>query len=385
MDRRDFLGRAALAGAGAGAMAWRPEAAGAAEGPRGSAGTNGAPAAPPGPQLDPNDRSPDRDPLEVQRATLVVEARDSGSDTPDQLERLRRGAVDCSIVDRGGVAGIGASLAFLDEHSGTIAQARTVREMREIHREGKIARVFHFQGPSALEREDDWRGALRGYYEAGLRISAVALNVAGRFGGGCTDPHIGLSGAGRELVEEIHRMGIVLDIAGHTGDQTSFDALEISRGVPVVCSHTNARALVDNPRNISDRLAEAIAETGGVIGITAVSDFHIRTRHDVARRTMPQVSLEKHLDQYDYFKELVGPDHIGLGIDNIEGRILLSLADHPEMYSDPREFYYIEDFESIAQLPNMTRGLIRRGWSNAELWKLLGQNWLRVYEQVWGA
>ena len=158
--------------------------------------------------------------------------------------------------------------------------ATTVGDIRRIHREGKIARVFHFQGPAALEREEDWRGALRGYYELGLRISAVALNVEGRFGGGCTASRVGLTREGRELVEEIHRMDILLDVAGHTGDQTSFDALEISRGVPVICSHTNVRALVDNPRNISDRLAEAIAETGGVIGITAVSDFHIRTREE---------------------------------------------------------------------------------------------------------
>ena len=339
------------------------------------------------PQLDPSDRSPNRDPLEVQRATLVVDARDCGGDTEVHLGRLRTGGVNCSVVDHGGVAGIGACHAFLDGHDEAMVWTGNVREIREAHEQGKIARVFHFQGPAALEREEDWRGALRGYYELGLRISAVALNVEGRFGGGCTASHFGLTREGRELVEEIHRMDILLDVAGHTGDQTSFDALEISRGVPVICSHANARTLVDNPRNISDRLAEAIAETGGVIGITAVSDFHIRTRNDADKRTMPQVSLEKHLDQYDYFKELIGVDHIALGIDNIEERAETWSGglNFPEMYSESGSFYYIEDFDSISQLPNMTRGLIRRGWSNAELWKLLGENWLRVYQQVWSA
>ncbi len=341
------------------------------------------------PQLDPSDRSPNRDPLEVQRATLVVEGRDAGRDTVEQLERLRTGGVNCSVVHRPGVAEIGGSYRLIDVNSEDMVVATTVGDIRRIHREGKIARVFHFQGPAALEREEDWRGALRGYYELGLRISAVGhnSNPEGRFGGGCTASHFGLTREGRELVEEIHRMDILLDVAGHTGDQTSFDALEISRGVPVICSHTNVRALVDNPRNISDRLAEAIAETGGVIGITAVSDFHIRTRNDADKRTMPQVSLEKHLDQYDYFKELIGVDHIALGIDNIEegAETYQGGLNFPEMYSDPGSFYYIEDFDSISQLPNMTRGLIRRGWSNAELWKLLGENWLRVYQQVWSA
>lgn len=95
--------------------------------------------------------------------------------------------------------------------------------------------------------------------------------------------------------------------------------------------------------------------------------------------------METHLDHWDYMKRLVGPDHIGLGIDNIEGRILQSLAAHPEMYSDPQCFPYVKDFESIAELPNLTRGLIRRGWSNAEIWKALGDNWLRVFSRVWGS
>lgn len=74
----------------------------------------------------------------------------------------------------------------------------------------------------------------------------------------------------------------------------------------MICSHTNIRALADNPRNISDRLTEAIAGTGGVIGLTPISDLNVRTRNDVAVRRMPRVNLDTHLNQYDYLKRLVG-------------------------------------------------------------------------------
>src|SRR5690606_5026108 len=108
-----------------------------------------------------------------------------------------------------------------------------------------------------------------------------------------------------KLVEQIHKLRIVLDVGGHTGEQTSLDALAMSSGVPVVCTHTNVRALTDNPRCTSDKVFEAIARTGGVIGLTAFNDFHARSRKDAGVLRTPQVGLDKHLDQYDYLKRLI--------------------------------------------------------------------------------
>jgi membrane dipeptidase len=231
------------------------------------------------------------------------------------------------------------------------------------------------------------------YYDLGLRIHGICYNVANIFGGGCVDPRVPLTRAGRWLVEQIHAKRILLDVGGHTGEQTSLDALAISSGVPVVCTHTNAAALVPNLRATSDRVLEAIARTGGVVGVTAISDF--QTRHAGNYRahgkTSPQASLETHLDQYDYLKKLIGVDHIGLGPDFVWGwgetfnmQADQSITFPPEALSDGPAVT-VKDFEDISKLPNLIRGLRSRGWSDAELARVLGGNWIRVYQRVWGA
>ena len=152
-------------------------------------------------------------------------------------------------------------------------------------------------------------------------------------------------------------------------------------------------ALNDNIRAISDRLAEAIAGTGGVIGLTALSDFHVRNAESYKEhgRVSPQATLDMHLDQYDYLRDLVGINHVGLGPDFVWGNeppyhhvAEISLTFPPEA-SSLGPIRMVKDFENISQLPNLIRGLEGRGWSQEELDKVLGGNWLRVYEQVWGA
>jgi membrane dipeptidase len=234
------------------------------------------------------------------------------------------------------------------------------------------------------------QSVLRAYYELGLRILGIAYNLANIFGAGNFEPQTGLSRAGKLLVEEIHKLGIILDVGGHTGKQTSLDALEISKGVPVICSHTNVAAIADNPRCTSDKLIESIAKTGGVIGLTAVNDFHIRGKKDINVAHSPRVGIKEHIDQYDYLKKLVGVDHIGIGPDFVFGRginydlVNQSMAINREIISDG-EWLYLKGFENISELPNVTKGLIERGWSTGEIRKVLGENWLRVYKKVWGA
>lgn len=104
----------------------------------------------------------------------------------------------------------------------------------------------------------------------------------------------------------------------------------------------------------------------------------------------PQASLDQHLDQYDYLKKLVGVDHIGLGPDFMTGRTDLDAIGMirelwpADAYSE-LPFYMVKDFETIIELPKVTQGLLDRGWNAADVRKILGENWLRVYEKVWGA
>ncbi len=160
----------------------------------------------------------------------------------------------------------------------------------------------------------------------------------------------------------------------------------MSSGIPMICSHTNIAAIADNPRSTSDRVIEAIAKTGGVIGLTAVNDYHVRGKKDVNVPHSPWVTVEEHLDQYDYLRKLAGFDHIGLGPDFIdrEGIGNQSAAIDRRIISDG-SWLYVKGFEKIRELPNVTRGLIKRGWSTHEIRKVLAENWLRVHKKVWGS
>jgi membrane dipeptidase len=386
MNRRDFLNTAAAAGAAVGLASAAAQPALAEK---------SAPAARRRPRLDPNDRSAGRDPLQVQRATLVVEGVGNGVGENYQ-KLLQQGGVNCRVNGAvGTLEGYSALLEWLARHKDEMVLAKSVKEIRQAHDEGKIAQVISHQyadflGASFNQPVGSSIAPLRVHHEIGLRELGLCYNVVNVFGGGCLEGSVGLTRAGRRLVEQIHGLRIVLDVGGHTGEQTSLDAIALSRGIPIICSHTNIAALNDNPRCISDRLIDVIAGTGGVIGITAVSDFIMRSRKDAHLPKSPQASLDRYLDQFDYLKRRVGADHIALGSDNVEmvvgpmaGGVNREVMTPDVIGEEP--WLYVDGFDSIAKLPNVTRGLIQRGWSNAEIHKVLGENLLRVYETVWGA
>jgi membrane dipeptidase len=334
---------------------------------------------------------------------LVINGLDTSDINDEFLGLLREGGVHCSHVSLGDAYSYGNVLRFVDERPDKVTIAKTAAQILAAKQEGKVAFVFGSQAASEYlppllnqgprQTYDTIRTALRVHYELGMRTQGIAYNLANVFGGGCLEPKSPLTKAGQQLVEAIHKQRILLDVGGHTGEQTSFDALAISSGVPVVCTHTNVAALNPNPRATSDRLFEAIAKTGGMVGVTAISDFHMRSAASVARNEprSPQATLDAHLDQYDYLKRLIGVDHIGLGTDFIWGwgnSYVHSSADNmvfpAEAMSDgPSQV--VRDFENISKLGSLERGLSRRGWSRAELDQVMGANWLRVYRRVWGA
>jgi membrane dipeptidase len=306
---------------------------------------------------------------------------------------MEKGGVHCGVA--GGPSdfpGFARVLEFFDRHTDRVVHATSVGDIRRARREGRVANVFCWQSADALGSSFNSalgapRTALRAYHEIGLRILGLCYNVTNPFGAGCLEPTIPLTRAGRRLVEEIHSLRIVLDVGGHTGEQTSLDAIAMSRGVPVICTHTNVAAIADNPRCISDRVIDAIAGTGGVIGITAVNDFHVRGKGNTGK--VPHVGITEHVDQYDYIRKRVGIDHVGMGTDFVDGMPIPygggvnSAIIPPEMIDEPWKF--VKGFESIAELPNVIAGLRERGWSETDIGKAMGGNWLRVYQQVWGA
>jgi membrane dipeptidase len=333
---------------------------------------------------------------------IVVDGLDTSIVNEGFLALLATGGVDCVHKSMGDAATYAALYAFLHAHRDQVVPALSVKEIREAKRQGKRSVIFGVQHANLLEAMipksptasyDTLAAGLKSYYDLGLRVQGICYNVANIFGGGCLDPAVPLTRPGRWLVESVHQLRTILDVGGHTGEQTSLDALTISTGVPVVCTHTNAAGLNPNIRATSDRVLEGIAATGGVVGVTAISDFHVRSRNTwkVHGTVSPQATLDLHLDQYDYLKKLIGVDHIGLGPDFVWGWGETFNSQPETSVSFPSEalsagpVITVKDFENISKLPNLAAGLRRRGWSSSDVDKVFGGNWIRVYEKVWGA
>jgi len=340
------------------------------------------------------------------QSRVVVIGLEASEVKDGYLELVRTGGAHCVHKTVFGTDSYAALHGFIGAHANDAVVVGSVREIRLAQSAGKIAFVCGSQaagGPYGNGLEDAMYGAPLGSLSLlapriqalkglGLRIQGLCYNTLNVFGSGCLDHTVGLTRAGRRLVEEIHNHRLLLDVGGHTGEQTSLDAIEASSGVPIVCTHTNFAALNPNMRCISDRLAEAIAGTGGVIGLTAISDFLVRNPESMVRHgeRSPTATLDVLLDQFDHGKKLVGADHLGLGPDFVWGQPPGDVRPEDTVMFPPHslsrgEVRTCQGFEDVSQLPNLIRGLESRGWTQEELDQVLGENWLRVYEQAWGA
>jgi membrane dipeptidase len=329
-------------------------------------------------------------------ASLVIDGLDCSVPSETYVAKLRAGGVDCmhlSVEDmdcRGNVHPFVFVYERLDRPRDSMRLARSMDEVMTCKRTGQIALVLGWQGADPIGVEP---GTLRAYYELGLRIIGITYNITNRYGGGCLEPTARLTYEGRTLVEEAHALNMLIDVGGHTGEQSSLDVIAMAPDRPVICSHTALAALNPNRRNTSDRVCEAIARTGGVIGILSLSDFLVRNATNARPGApTPQAPLSVFIDHLEYLKHLVGPDHIGLGPDFVHGQDLSKPGAWPgtrftpDMVGGPTAdgtILFAQGFESIDQLPIVTAALRARGWSGSEIRKVLGENWARVYREAW--
>ncbi len=315
---------------------------------------------------------------------LVVNGLDASEFDEGLIRSMRAGGIDVNLVTglRDGVRPL-TSLAsphlhFIREHTDELAHAASVADIERARSAGKIAIVFGWQRADYIGEDES---ALVGFHSMGLRSSGLVYNVGCYIGSGCVDPLQGaLSHFGVRVAQALQDLRIVVDIGGHCSEATSFDALRVAKG-PVVCSHTNPRALRDNPRAMTDGLFKAIADTGGVIGITAFNYFLV---------PQGRATIQHYLDHVEYTVKLVGADHVGLGLDQIIGRQIHGPVDQrkfpPEAYP-PRyeDWIYPEELTDFAGVPLITAGLFDRGFKPEEVEKIMGLNWLRVWREIWGA
>jgi membrane dipeptidase len=246
----------------------------------------------------------------------------------------------------------------------------TADDVEHARATGRLAVGFDIEGANAV---DDQLSMVSLYHSLGVRWMLLAYNRNNRVGGGCQDEDSGLTAFGRELVAEMERVGLTVCLS-HTGHRTAMDVFEVATR-PVIFSHSSARALHEHPRNIGDDLMRACAATGGVVGINGVGIFLGRN----------DASTEAFVRHIDHAVALVGPDHVGFGLDYIFDRAELDeyLASMRHMFPPGLGYDGTMRMVEPEQLTDAVEALLRLGYPDDAIRGILGGNWLRVARQVW--
>ena len=283
-----------------------------------------------------------------------------------------------------------------ERHPRDLMIATSAADIRRAKRLNKIAALMGIEGGHAIE---DSLPTLREFYRLGVRYMTLTWNNTNNWAdaGRGEKKHGGLSDYGREVVREMNRLGMLVDVS-HVSDDTMSDALDVSKA-PIIASHSSARALSNVPRNIPDDLLRRIAKNGGVVQVNFYSVFvdektvapqsderekRLKAQQDEINRKyandperlaeesdkleaanpLPPLPISKLIDHIDHIVKVAGIDHVGIGAD-FDGA-----NDMPEGARD------------VSMLPNITYELLKRGYSEQDIRKILGENFLRVFAEA---
>lgn len=283
--------------------------------------------------------------------------------------------------DDSALASFGMNAARFDRFS-WLRKALEANDFRSAKASGGHAAWINCQIPAVMPKPLSHFDTL---WANGLRMYQLAYNVANAMASGCTESQdIGVTDFGRTVVRRLNDLGVIVDTS-HCGERTTLDACRLS-SKPVVASHTSAGALYDHPRAKSDEELRALAGTGGIIGIYAVPDFLDSTE---------VVTVERMLDNVDYVADLVGWEHVGIGADwpLAAPKFVLQTVARPMDQSlgfpeganeDDTWERNVVGFDDYRDYPNITRGLVKRGYRDEQIKAILGENFLRVFGQVCG-
>lgn len=375
---------------------------------------------------EPRDERLWRRALQIHRRAIVVDTHndvttpmtnnffDLGGTPPvpyrTNIERMKKGGLTAEFfslyirpwyVENGGSTRrtldmIDAVYRAVERHPRDLMIATTVADIRRAKQQGKIACLMGIEGGHAIE---DSLSALREFYRLGVRYMTLTWNNTNNWAdaGRGEKKHGGLSDFGREVVREMNRLGMLVDVS-HVSDETMSDALDVSKA-PIIASHSSARAVSNVPRNIPDDLLRRIANNGGVVHINFYSGFvdaetvarqgeerdkrlkaqqdaiDAKYKDDPEKRAeesdkleqanpLPPLPIAKLMDHFEHVIKVAGIDHVGIGAD-FDGA-----NDMPQ------------GAEDVSMLPNITYELLKRGYSERDIRKVLGGNTLRVMAEA---
>jgi membrane dipeptidase len=284
-------------------------------------------------------------------------------------------------------------------HPADLEMAATAAGITAAHDHGRIAALMGVEGGGMIDSD---LAVLRTYFQLGVRYMTLTHTTATPWAGSSGKPadHDGLTDFGKDVVHEMNRLGMMVDIS-HVSDKTFYDALEASTA-PIIASHSSCRSIAPAPRNMTDDMIRALAKKGGVMHINYYEGFldagfadrfkalnaeqaledalDARTpkfgdrsaagpeeRRINAQRTakLGRIPLSRLLDHFEHAIKVGGIDHVGLGSD-----------------FDGASDQFPEGMEDISKIPNLVRGLMERGYSDEDILKVLGGNTLRVMREV---
>ena len=289
-------------------------------------------------------------------------------------EGLAASGLDCVIYD------LGMRLADI-AHQKFVVRAGTLEEIRAAKAADQLAFVPCLESAAPIENELDRLDIL---YGLGVRSVGIAYSEANALGAGLREAHDGgLSEFGRLAVQRMNRLGIAIDLS-HAGDRTSLDTIAQSDR-PVFITHAGARALWNTKRMKPDSLLRACAERGGVIGISAAAHTTLTERH-------PLHSIESVMEHFEYIAQLVGIEHVAFGPDTFFGDHVGLHRFFARQFSlaasrgglQFQEVEYVDGIENPGEsFPNIVRWLVRHGYSDDDIGKVIGGNVLSALAQVW--
>jgi membrane dipeptidase len=280
---------------------------------------------------------------------------------------------------------------FIAKYPDRLALALSAEDIRHDFKQGKIGSLLGLEGGHAIENS---LGALRAYYDLGIRYMTLTHNVTLDWADAALDSakHKGLTPFGDSVVREMNRLGMLVDLS-HVSPGTMSAALNVSQA-PVIFSHSGARALVDVPRNVPDSILRRVTTNGGIVMVPFVTgfvspavllydqstrpvmkDLQAKYGNDTAAITReinqwrgahpePRATLSQVADQIEYVRKVTGVDHVGIGSD----------------FDGITEV--VQGLEDVSTFPALFAELARRGWSDSDLRKLAGENLLRVFSQA---
>jgi membrane dipeptidase len=283
----------------------------------------------------------------------------------------------------------------VEKYPNDLMMAYSTADIRNAKKQKKIAALMGIEGGHAIE---DSLSALRDFYRLGIRYMTLTHNNTNNWADACCDAskHNGLSDFGKEVVREMNRLGMLIDVS-HVSDKTMSDVFDATKA-PVIASHSSARALADRPRNIPDDLLRRFTQNGGVVMVNFYPGFidqkvvvasrerdaRLKPQTDalkeqykddpkkleeetnklLAANPLPTTPLSVLLDHFDHITKVAGVDHVGIGSD-FDGIPSLPIG-----------------MEDISKLPVLTYELLKRGYSEKDVRKILGENFMRAFGEA---